>query len=60
MTPATVHRGDRVAVHARRAQVLAAAHAHHPKRVGAGLPQPSMLPKRTWINPPEDARQSTR
>ena len=55
MTPATVHHGEGAVVHARRAQVLAAAYARHPERFGAGPPQPPALPERTWINPPEDA-----
>jgi len=55
MTPATVPQGEVAAVHARRAQVLAAAYSRHPERFAAGPPQPPALPERTSINPPEDA-----
>jgi len=52
MTPAAVHFGRAGEIQARRAQVLAAAHAAHPERFIGGLPQPPALPSAVWINQP--------
>src|SRR5690625_485816 len=53
MTPADVHFGRAEALHAKRAQVLAAAYAKKPERFIGGMPQPPGLPTAAWINRPE-------
>jgi putative transposase len=59
-TPATVHDGSRVRVHARRAATLHAAYAAHPERFRGRLPQPKSLPAKVWINePPATIESST-
>jgi putative transposase len=52
LTPADLHYGRGAAKTARRAQVLAAAHARHPERFPRGLPQPPAVPTEVWINRP--------
>ena len=51
-TPAAVHHGQAVAMHAQRATILAAAYAAHPERFVKGRPRPADLPQAAWINPP--------
>jgi putative transposase len=52
LTPATVHRGDAVAMIAARQQVLTASYQAHPERFVRGTPTPPALPSAVWINPP--------
>ena len=52
MTPAAVHDGRAVGIHAERARVLAAAHAAYPERFIRGVPHPPKLPTAVWINKP--------
>ena len=53
MTPAAVHYGQAKELHAKRADVLAAAYAANPERFVRGLPKPPTLPSAAWINKPE-------
>ena len=53
MTPAAVHFGHAGALHAQRAQVLAAAYAAHPLRFKSRFPVPPKLPKIVGINLPK-------
>ena len=53
LTPAIVHRGQAPLVLAKRADVLASAHAVHPERFVRGLPRPAPLPEAVWINKPQ-------
>ncbi|MEU9382618.1 hypothetical protein AB0D38_17260 [Streptomyces sp. NPDC048279] len=50
-TPAFVHDGTAVTIRARRADVLADAHAANPHRFRR-WPTPPRLPKAAWINEP--------
>ena len=52
MTPHQVHHGLAESATAKRAVVLAAAHARHPERFVHGLPTPPAMPTEVWINPP--------
>jgi len=52
MTPATVHAGRAVEVHADRAITLDEAYAVHPERFVRRPPTPPALPTAVWINPP--------
>jgi putative transposase len=53
LTPADVHNGRAEQTRARRAEVLAAAHAAHPERFVRGLPLPPPVPAAVWINAPK-------
>jgi putative transposase len=53
-TPHTVHYGQAAAVHAARADVLAAAYTRNPERFVRKHPQPAALPAAAWINRPPD------
>jgi putative transposase len=55
LSPTVVHNGRAEAVHAQRAQVLAAAYDQRPERFVRGLPRPPALPTAAWINPPKAA-----
>ena len=57
-TPASVHDGTAADIRARRAQVLAAAHAANPNRF-RGTPTPPELPEAAWINPPPKEKADT-
>jgi len=59
MTPAAVHFGQAESVHAKRARILAAAHAANPERFVQGVPQPPKLPTAAWINEPRPAEVLT-
>jgi putative transposase len=52
MTPADVHHGRAIGVHANRAQTLKAAYLSHPERFVRKPPDPPALPTAVWINPP--------
>ena len=52
MTPAAVHYGRADELNAARRQVLLEAHRAHPERFVHGTPQPPVLPRQVWINPP--------
>jgi putative transposase len=57
-TPVHVHHGQTEAVHAVRADVLAAAYARNPERFVRKHPEPAALPEAAWINkPPAQDRQ---
>jgi putative transposase len=51
-TPASVHDGTAVKIHARRVATLKAAFLAHPKRFRGRQPYPPSLPARVWINQP--------
>jgi putative transposase len=53
LTPHDVHYGLADEKIAKRAVVLALAHAAHPERFTKGAPQPPALPKEVWINKPK-------
>jgi putative transposase len=53
-TPADVHYGRAELVQARRARVLEAAYAAHPKRFVRTPPKPPELPTAAWINKPKE------
>ena len=53
LTPHDVHYGLAEEKIAKRAAVLALAHAAHPERFTKGVPQPPALPKEVWINKPK-------
>lgn len=52
LTPHQVHYGLAEAATAKRAAVLAAAHARHPERFVRGMPTPPAMPTAVWINKP--------
>ncbi len=52
MTPAAVHFGRAIELHAARARVLGAAYAARPERFVRGTPMPPTLPSAAWINKP--------
>ena len=54
LTPEIVHSGQAKTAHARRAQVLTAAHALHSNRFRRP-PQPPKLPGSAWINKPAES-----
>ena len=54
MTPAAVHYGRADELNAARRQVLLEAHRAHPERFVHGTPQPPVLPRQVWINPPPE------
>jgi putative transposase len=51
-TPYNVHHGHSHTVHAKRADVLAAAYARNPDRFVRKHPEPAALPAVAWINKP--------
>lgn len=51
-TPEAVHYGRAAALHAARRQVLARAYTAHPERFVRRAPEPPLLPRAAWINPP--------
>jgi len=53
MTPAAVHYGHAIALHADRQRVLDAAYAATPERFVRKPPAPPKLPTAAWINKPE-------
>ncbi|MFC4116455.1 IS3 family transposase [Nonomuraea zeae] len=58
--PVDVHYGRAAAVRDKRAAVLAAAQATHPKRfASAGTPTPPALPGPAWINKPKTEKDTT-
>jgi hypothetical protein len=59
MTPAAVHFGRTSALHAQRAQVLAAAYSAHPARFKGRVPMPPELPSIVGINPPKTLTTET-
>jgi len=58
-TPADVHYGRAEATRDRRAVVLNAAHAEHPKLFVRKPPQPPALPTTVWINEPKEDTLTT-
>lgn len=52
MTPAAVHYGHAVELHAKRADVLTQAYARTPERFVRRPPRPPALPTTAWINKP--------
>jgi len=52
MTPAAVHHGQALALHAERQRVLNAAYAATPERFVHRPPRPPALPTAAWINKP--------
>ena len=57
-TPASVHDGTAVKIHARRVTTLRAAYLAHPERFRS-RPYPRSLPARAWINQPPATLQTT-
>ena len=57
-TPASVHDGTAVKIHARRAATLNAAFLAHPERFRGRRPYPPSLPARVWINQPPATPQT--
>ena len=53
MTPASVHEGRALEIHAARQEVLDRAFRAHPERFPKGRPKPPKLPGPAWINPPK-------
>lgn len=51
-TPASVHDGTAVKIHAKRVATLNAAFLAHPERFRGRRPYPPSLPTRVWINKP--------
>jgi putative transposase len=56
MTPAVVHHGRAEKVSAARRQFLLKAYRVHPERFVRGSPQPPVLPRQAWINPPPEKK----
>jgi putative transposase len=52
LTPETVHYGRAAEVIAARKQILLEAYTKHPERFVSQPPEPPVLPKEVWINPP--------
>jgi putative transposase len=59
-TPHSVHYGQFADVHAKRADVLAAAYARNPERFVRKQPEPAALPTTAWINKPSEQDQNTK
>ena len=57
MTPAAVHYGQALQLHAARARVLDAAYERHPERFVRKPPGPPALPTAAWINKPADTKE---
>ncbi len=53
-----VYRGRGEEVRAERQVVLDAAYAAHPERFVRKRPEPPILPKAVWINPPKETPSS--
>ncbi len=51
-TPASVHDGTAVKIHAKRVATLNAVFLAHPERFRGRRPCPNSLPARVWINKP--------
>lgn len=58
MTPATVHYGRTVQVHAERTRVLQAAYVANPERFVRRPPTPPALPTAAWINKPTSSEEA--
>ncbi len=58
-TPASVHDGTAVKIHAQRIATLNAAFLARPERFRGRRPYPPSLPARAWINQPPAALQTT-
>jgi len=58
MTPAMVHYGQAEHVLATRQETLLAAYRAHPERFVRRPPQPPVLPRQAWINPPVEKTAS--
>ncbi len=54
LTPHDVHYGLAQHKRAKRAIVLAGAHAAHPERFPNGIPKPPAVPSEVWINKPKE------
>jgi len=54
LTPAVVHYGQAEHVLAARQETLLAAYRAHPERFVRRPPQPPVLPRQAWINPPAE------
>jgi putative transposase len=57
-TPHDVHHGHAEVVHAKRADVLAAAYQRNPERFVRKPPEPATLPTSAWINKPTQQDQN--
>ena len=55
LTPAMVHYGHTDQVLATRRETLLAAYRAHPERFVRRPPQPPVVPRQVWINPPADS-----
>jgi putative transposase len=58
-TPASVHDGTAVKIHAKRIATLKAAFLARPERFRGRRPYPPSLPARAWINQPPASLQTT-
>ena len=58
-TPASVHDGTAVKIHAKRIATLKAAFLARPERFRGRRPYPPSLPARAWINQPPATLQTT-
>ena len=54
MTPAVIHHGQALTLHAARAVVLDAVYQQHPERFVRKPPVPPELPTAAWINKPKE------
>ena len=54
MTPAMVHYGQAERITAKRQETLLAAYRAHPERFVRRVPQPPVVPRQAWINPPTE------
>jgi hypothetical protein len=52
MTPEAVHYGWAEEINAARQDTLLSAYAIHPERFVRKVPEPPLLPRKAWINPP--------
>jgi len=52
MTPQAVHYGWAEEINAARQDTLLSAYALHPERFVRKAPEPPLLPREVWINPP--------
>ncbi len=58
-TPADVHYGTADAIRDKRAGVLTDTYATHPERFVRKPPEPPRLPAASWINKPDDTKETT-